>query len=680
MKKLILAALALASVPMSAFAVAGTQTLINSTGLSFSTGISQNLLQYGSPQGIADNLAVQVTYSSANIASQSFTGGQQSTGSITVVSTQALVAAQATDTLVIPSTASILGSPATDYITVIATTGLLGVQASFSTTLTNYAGIALSSPSIVLDGQHIFTYGGNWASTDTLNHAAATLAAAINAGTTFTAVANSAQVTITYVAYGTSPNGVSVTSSSGTDIPGGSWAGGLNPVTITVNNTFQTFLFTYGVNWPSTDTVTHAAATLATSIDSIGDVPNNGTLGGIVASNVAGVVSSTAELNGIYANSFTLSTSSSALVSISSANFSGGLNRSLLNAKFLINGVGYENGKHWSDSSNTSTGTIASILSFVNGISTQTASCNSGINDLTASWSAAQTITFTQAIACSAGNAMTLTVTSGSGLSAGTPTFTGGQDNASVTINGTILQYPTAWNLGTSSTTTSTGLSIAASINANSVTNKIVTATNTTNVVRSTSITNGSLSNYSLTSSTVALLVSGFSGGLNTNFSSGSANIAITAHNFPTAFPVLYSASAGGSISGLTAQTTYFAIIVDANDIQLATTSTGAVAGLGVILRTVDTATASHTYTLAPLSFTQGSAGAIWQVSNDGLNWVNYSTTSVNVPVSTYTFTPNGTVTQMQDFGNINYAFIRLNFIAPTQGGVALKVILATKD
>ena len=678
MKKLIAAALMLASFAKSAHAVSGTVTLVNSGGVAFSTAISQNLLNFAAQAGVASNLSAQVTFSSANISAQTFIGGQASTATITVVSTQSLVAVAATDTLTVPSTTSILGSPATGYITVIATTGLGGFVSSFTATLSNYSGIAASSPTIYLNPYLSYTYSGVWSSTDTLAHAANTLANAINSGGLFTAsVINSTQVQINYISSGTFANGLSVLSSSAPLISTGTWAGGSNPVSITVNNGLQNLTYTYGSNWVSSDTVNHAASTLQTAMNS-SPIPNG--TDGFGAGVGGAVVAATANVVGTYANVFTMTTSSSALVSVSSSNFSGGLNPILRGAYFSIGGVIYRNGYGWSDVSGTSTGTAASIASFLNSVSTNVTVIDGGFGNVSAVASG-QIVKLTAGLVGSSGNAVTIAGSSGSGFTFGSTNFTGGQDNASFTIGSNVFQYPNQWTLGASSTTTSTALSIAAAINSNSGTNSLLIATNVANVVYTTGTVNGAGTNYALTSSTVSLGVIGFTGGLNTAYSSGSATIAIPTHNFTTALPVLYTASAGKSITGLTNQTTYYVVVVDANDIQLATTSALAVSGTGVVLGSTDTTSTSHTYTLTPGPWIQGPASGGFQVSNDGVNWANYNSTAFNVAVSSNIFTPvNPSSTTIQDFGIFDYNYIRYNVTPPTQGGIVLKVILTSKD
>lgn len=661
MRKLMAVAALLTALPMMGHAISASQVLVNSAGLTFSSSPVANLLSFGAQGGDARNLSVQVTYSSSTFASKTFTNGQASTGTITVVSTQPLVAVAATDSITVPSTSSILGSPATGQITVISTTGLAGLNASFTTSLSNYTGIAASSPSIILNAQLFYTYGGNWASTDTIQHAATTLATAINAGGTYSAaVTNSTGVVITLISSGTFANGWAVNSSSLTDISTGVFSGGANPVVVTLNNGVQNLVYTYGGNWASSDTVSDVAATLALAISK---EPSDL----ILANAPAAVVYASASVVGTAANAFTMATSSASRVSVSAAVFSGGLAPALLDGFVTYNGTVYRNGINWTDSSGTSTGTAASIVTALN--SSQQIVCTS---------SSSAIVSCTQVAASSAGNSATLTASTN--LTVLTPTFTGGQDNASINIGGVILSYPTNWTLGASSTTTTTALSIAAAINANIVLNKVLIATNTLNVVNATGTVVGLSTNYTLNSSTPAALSTvGFTGGLNSAYQLNSAVIALPAHGFTTALPVLYTGTP--AIGGLTTTTTYYVVVVDSNDVELSSTSAVAVVGNGIVITSSSSQATTNTYTLAPLAFSQGPAAAFWQVSNDGVSWGTYATTTENVAVSSNTFTPvNPSTTTVQDFGPIDYNYIRYNITGPTQGGVALKVILTSKD
>lgn len=661
MRKLILSSVLLATLPMIGRAATYDATLIN-TAVSYSTTPTVNLNAFGTPQSSARNLASQVTWSSQTLTNGTFTDGSQSTGSILVVNANSLwIPKPSSDTITVPSTALILGAPATGQITVVSTTGLAGLTASFTTVLQNYSGIALSSPSINLNQQEIYTWADNWASTDTIAHAATTLANAINTSSVFSAsVVSSTGVAISYRSSGTFANGFKVYSSSNTDISTGSFSGGANPVAITLNNGVQNLVFTYGSNWTSSDTVNHAATTLASAI--------NGS-GGILATAASAVVYASATNVGTYANSYTMATSSSSRVSVSSTNFSGGLDRTLLNAYFTLNGVRYTNGKHWTDVSNTSTGTCASIATFLNSFGTYISTCTGSV------------VYTTTTANGTANNGITLTASSGSNLTIGSPTFTGGQDAAQITINQTTLTTQVDFSTGSSTTNTATNIKNA--INANATLAAQVTATSSLNNIALVSVNVGADKNYPLSqnaaSGAMTLSSSTLLFGTNSGYNITTDTISITNHGFNLGLPVLYSTGTV-AIGGLTNQTTYYVIPVDANTLYLSATSTGALAGAFINLTSSTTGTTAHTYTLAPLSFSSGTAGGFWQVSNDGTNWATFSTTAGGITVSSQAFTANGTQTNVQDYGSVNYNYMRYNITGPSQGGLNVKVLLNSKD
>lgn len=145
-------------------------------------------------------------------------------------------------------------------------------------------------------------------------------------------------------------------------------------------------------------------------------------------------------------------------------------------------------------------------------------------------------------------------------------------------------------------------------------------------------------------------------------------NLVLSTSPFTTATPVLYTNS-GTNVSPLTSGTTYYATKVN-NAFGLSTTSTGAVAGAYI---TFTSSSSSGNYTFSPLPIL-GTPSFKWQISNDGINWADYTTTNKGIAVSSVTMSTyfsTGTVTSW-DFGDIGYAWIRLNVTAPTQGAISL--------
>lgn len=659
---------------VSAHAIGGVnQVLVNESGLAYSKAYPLDTNAIGSAQNSMGKLSAQVTFGSATIANQTFSDGSESTGSLTVVSTAPLVAASATDSITMPSTSAILGTPATGQITITSTTGLAGLPGTYTFILSNYAGIAASSPTIGITGQYSFTYGTTWASTDTIQHAAVTLSNAFNATKVFTAsVINSTGVLVNLISSGTFSNGWIVTSSSPTDTSSGTFSGGANPVFVTVNNGTQNLIFTYGGNWVSSDTINHAAATLSSAMNGVG---------GIVTNAGGAVLYASATVTGTAGNSYTMATSSSSRVSVSSTNFSGGAGPALRNAYFTLNGINYLNGYKWSDISGTSTGTAASIANFINSASTAQAVAGGGLGSVSAV-AVGGVVNLTQIITGAAGNNATLSATpSSGGLVIGSANFVGGQSNASIAINGTVL------TIGKeiappliSSTTANLATTIATVLNANSILSPLITAQAVGSVINSTSDSVGLLTNYTTVSSAQSSLSfshATMTGGTNSALTLNSGSIALPVHGFTTALPVLLS-TGGATMGPLVNNTTYFIVVIDANHVGLSSTS--AVAQTGNYLTITSTApqVVAHTATLAPGTFIQGLASAKWQASNDtgatAINWTDLATSSS-------TFTPvNGGTTQGWDFGLFDYRWIQYKVIGPTQGGVSLKVNINAKD
>lgn len=310
-------------------------------------------------------------------------------------------------------------------------------------------------------------------------------------------------------------------------------------------------------------------------------------------------------------------------------------------------------------------------------------------------------------------NSQTLAVVGTSSITATAANFSGGIDNTFLALNGVALIQGSGsgqWAVGASSAATANA--IATVINANTSLSSIVTSTapaacgltNPCGIVKITSLGVGTATAYTLYSSSNAQVTlsgpstvdslgrgsSALYGGLNASWSINSSAITIANNPFYSkatangqasmvALPVLYSTGAV-AIGGLTNQTTYYVIPVDANTIKLATTSTGAVAGLAITLTSSGTATAAHTYTLAPLAIT-GTPSFKWQVSNDGNLWQDFTTTSSGVAVSSVTisaYTAGGASTSW-DFGSFGYQFIRLAVIGPTTGGLNLLVTMNGK-
>lgn len=68
-------------------------------------------------------------------------------------------------------------------------------------------------------------------------------------------------------------------------------------------------------------------------------------------------------------------------------------------------------------------------------------------------------------------------------------------------------------------------------------------------------------------------------------------------------------------------------------------------------------------------------------MSNDGINYLPFTTTLYNVAVSSDVFTAvNPSSTTLRDLGQVDYGYIEYKVVAPNAGAVNLKVILNAKD
>jgi hypothetical protein len=147
------------------------------------------------------------------------------------------------------------------------------------------------------------------------------------------------------------------------------------------------------------------------------------------------------------------------------------------------------------------------------------------------------------------------------------------------------------------------------------------------------------------------------------------------AHGLTTALPVLYTTGTAGSITPLVWGTTYYVIPVSANYLGLATSKANAQASSYVTVTGTSAPTTAHTFTLTPLPIT-GTPSFSWQASNDGSVWTTLASPP-SVSVGSYVYPSTSTVV---DMGTTDYGYIRLNVVAPTAGGLSLKVNMSGRS
>ena len=269
-----------------------------------------------------------------------------------------------------------------------------------------------------------------------------------------------------------------------------------------------------------------------------------------------------------------------------------------------------------------------------------------------------------------------------------TSSFSGGQDNQYLMINGVKLLANTDFYPVTSTAQTATNIAAAISAKYSTIG---ATATAASNVVYATTTVVGANTNYAIFSSSQgALTISPYTssgpvtatgamyGGFNSSYTLNASVISIPNHGLGLAEGVWFS---GASLSPLSVNTTYYAIPNGLNSLQLALTSTGAVAGVPIVFLSSAVPTTTDTFTLNVPAIA-GTPSIAWAASNDGVNWLPYTLTSGNIAVPSVSYSSyfsTGTVNNF-DFGYFNYGYLGLSVTAPTAGAVTIKARLVGKE
>lgn len=272
-------------------------------------------------------------------------------------------------------------------------------------------------------------------------------------------------------------------------------------------------------------------------------------------------------------------------------------------------------------------------------------------------------------------------------------TFTGGRDNQSLTINGKRLLANTDFFPITSTAQTATNIAAAISLNTLTIG---ATASATSNVVFATATTVGSNTNYAIVSSSQAALtmspftsssvVTGIAtgnmfGGFNSSYTINGSAINLVGNNLGLAEGVWFSTGSATGLTPLVWGTTYYAIPGTGSSVQLALTSTGAIAGLPIVFTSSAVKTTADTFTLNVPAIT-GTPSVTWAASNDNLHWLPYSSTPFNITipsVSYASYLSTGTVTNF-DFGHFDYSYIGLSVTAPTAGAINILAHIIGRD
>lgn len=153
--------------------------------------------------------------------------------------------------------------------------------------------------------------------------------------------------------------------------------------------------------------------------------------------------------------------------------------------------------------------------------------------------------------------------------------------------------------------------------------------------------------------------------------------IRVPSHEFATAMAVHLASAPLTAPNPLVAGTTYYAIKVSDDLIQLATTYAQAVSGDKINILTAP----ALALTLRPLPLSVGSAGYLWYGSNDGANWTAVNSVGLTVAESTQTLTVMGAFggSRLHNWGEFAYRFLRFDFRGPVHGVIKLRAFINGK-
>jgi hypothetical protein len=298
-----------------------SQNLVNETALAYNNTYVLDMGSSVLPRSNIDSLSVQAVYSSATIAAVTFIDGTKSTASITVNNFTALHGTKATNTLKIVDNTKMSGVAGTVQVNVASNTFL-----------------SSNNVDLIVDGYTLtsnisYVIGASSVTTAT------NLAAAINLLPGFSATASISTVTISCNAVGVYCNSKLISSSASTRLTASStkFSGGVDNVYFTLNG----IRLTQGIDWTKQDVSSNTSVSIINAINAYGGFS---VLTATCEAGANGLISTmTVTLPGTVGNSYTLVSSSQALLQAGGATFSGGINSAILsvNGKILIEGTDF---------------------------------------------------------------------------------------------------------------------------------------------------------------------------------------------------------------------------------------------------------------------------------------------------------------------------------------------------
>lgn len=248
--------------------------------------------------------------------------------------------------------------------------------------------------------------------------------------------------------------------------------------------------------------------------------------------------------------------------------------------------------------------------------------------------------------------------------------FSGGVDNGSIQIGSVILTQGVDWTSG--ATNALTAKAIADAMMANETLSALYQSTwNAAGVVTSTSVLNGNY-NQQITGP-IGATYAGYAGGVVGKVSKDDDSITWNNHLLYTGTPVVITTSSPNIMPvNLVNGVTYYAIRVNENIFQLATSTTNAVARTSIDIGALP-AIVNSAYTITPMSLA-GTPTLVMQASNDGVNFQTVAL-STGGPMQTIAFAaPYTSGSILSDLGWISYRYLRAVYTAGTAGAANIKL------
>lgn len=312
--------------------------LANETGLCYDNTYTLDLGNSQLRNSNINSLSVQAVYSSATFSAATFNDGVASTGTITVSTT---------------NLASLIGTRGTNTLIVSNNTNIAGIAGSVQVNVASNTYLAANHVTLTIDGNNL-TSISNYTVGSSSSITAINLANAINQIGGFSATASGSTVTIACSNVGIYCNTKKIASSADTRLvpSAATFSGGVDNVYFTLNGQ----RFTQGIDW------SRAAVSSNTAV-AIQDAINNSAMVNpyFVASAALSTVTITCVSSGTACNSYTLATSSQAILPRGTALFTGGVNHAFI----VINGVTLTESVDWNVS--TASGTAKSISDAIRG-------------------------------------------------------------------------------------------------------------------------------------------------------------------------------------------------------------------------------------------------------------------------------------------------------------------------